>query len=68
MEMLGTADRVVVMKDSTTIVSDGKNSEAVTARIAQIRKDAETADSDVRASPLYDLFFRKHGTRDVRSP
>ncbi|CAB1116674.1 HSP60 [Ectocarpus sp. CCAP 1310/34] len=44
-EMLGTADRVVVMKEQTTIVSDGRNDEAVKARIKTIRKDAETSDS-----------------------
>eukprot|EP00904_Undaria_pinnatifida_P014037 jgi/Undpi1/9764/HiC_scaffold_27.g12220.m1 len=44
-EMLGSADRIVVMKDQTTIVSDGKNLDAVTARIAMIRKDAETSES-----------------------
>ncbi|CAN0199364.1 unnamed protein product [Ascophyllum nodosum] len=46
MEMLGSADRVVVMKDTTTIVSDGKNDDAVASRIAQIRKEAETSESD----------------------
>ncbi|CAM9528322.1 unnamed protein product [Ectocarpus sp. 6 AP-2014] len=44
-EMLGTADRIVVMKEQTTIVSDGRNDEAVKARIKTIRKDAETSDS-----------------------
>lgn len=41
LEMLGTADRVVVMKEQTTIVTDDRNSEAVKARIAMIRKEAE---------------------------
>lgn len=45
--MLGTADRIVVMKEQTTIVSDGRNDEAVKARIKTIRKDAETSDSAV---------------------
>ena len=45
--MLGSADRIVVMKEQTTIVSDGKNSDAVMARIAMIRKDGETSDSQV---------------------
>lgn len=46
-EMLGTADRIVVMKEQMTIVSDGRNDEAVRARIKTIRKDAETSDSAV---------------------
>ncbi|CAM9904018.1 unnamed protein product, partial [Scytosiphon promiscuus] len=44
-EMLGSADRIVVMKEQTTIVSDGKNTEAVAARIKTIRKDAENSES-----------------------
>lgn len=47
MEMLGTADRVVVLKEMTTIVSDGRNQEAVEARIAMIRKEKEEADTQV---------------------
>merc|ERR1712157_641597 len=45
-EMLGTADRIVVAKELTTIVLDGKQQEAIDARISQIRKEAETADTD----------------------
>lgn len=47
MEMLGTAERVVVLKEQTTIVTDGRNQDAVVARIAQIRKDVEGSDSKV---------------------
>jgi len=46
LDMLGTADRVVVAKESTTIVTDGKQSDAIAARIAQIRKQAESAETD----------------------
>jgi len=45
MDMLGTADRVVVAKELTTIVTDGKQEDAVAQRIAQIRRGAETADT-----------------------
>jgi chaperonin GroEL len=45
MDMLGTADRVVVAKELTTIVTDGKQEDAVEQRIAQIRRGAETADT-----------------------
>lgn len=45
-DMLGSAERIVVQKEMTTIVTDGKQAEAITARIKQIRKEAETADTD----------------------
>ena len=45
MDMLGTAERVVVAKEQTTIVTDGKQADAVAARIAQIRKQSEDADT-----------------------
>ena len=46
MDMLGTAERVVVAKEMTTIVTDGKQADAIEARIKQIRVAAETADTD----------------------
>lgn len=45
MDMLGIADRVVVAKEQTTIVTDGSNQEAVEARIKQIRREAEMAEN-----------------------
>mmetsp|Transcript_5646 Transcript_5646/g.11061 ORF Transcript_5646/g.11061 Transcript_5646/m.11061 type:complete len:592 (-) Transcript_5646:104-1879(-) len=45
-DMLGTADRCVIAKELTTIVTDGKQEEAVQARIAQIRREGEEADTD----------------------
>lgn len=36
-EVLGTAAKVVLTKDSTTIVGDGSTQEEVTKRVAQIR-------------------------------
>lgn len=36
-EVLGTAAKVVLTKDSTTIVGDGSTQEAVYKRVAQIR-------------------------------
>lgn len=46
LDMLGTAERVVVAKEQTTIVTDGKQAEAIEARIKQIRIAAEAADTD----------------------
>ncbi len=45
-EVLGSARRVVVTKDDTTVVDGGGSAEAVAERAAQIRKDIETTDSD----------------------
>jgi len=46
LDMLGSAERIVVQKELTTIVTDGKQAEAIDARIKQIRKEAESADTD----------------------
>lgn len=56
-EMLGSADRIVVMKEQTTIVSDGRNTEAVEARIKTIRKEVEDSDSAVSYLPSRALSF-----------
>ena len=44
--MLGKARRVVVTKDTTTIVDGAGQQEDVTARVEQIRKEIEATDSD----------------------
>jgi chaperonin GroEL len=46
LEELGTARRVVVDKENTTIVDGGGNDTDVQARIDQIRKEIEATDSD----------------------
>ena len=46
LELLGTARKVVISKDDTTMVEgDGKKAD-VTARVAQIRREIENSDSD----------------------
>ena len=45
-EVLGSARRIVVTKDDTTIVEGGGTHEAVTDRVAQIRREMEASDSD----------------------
>jgi chaperonin GroEL len=44
-DMLGRADRIVVGKDQTTIVTDANNKEAIAKRILQIRSEAENTDN-----------------------
>jgi len=46
LEVLGSARRVTVTKDDTTIVDGGGTAEAVADRVTQLRKDIETTDSD----------------------
>lgn len=46
LEVLGTARRVVVNKDSTTIVDGGGTKDAIEARKAQLRAEIEVSDSD----------------------
>jgi len=45
LDMLGTCERAVVGKEGTTIVTDGKQADAIAARIAQIRKEVDATDS-----------------------
>lgn len=42
-EVLGTAAKVVLTKDSTTIVGDGSTQEQVAKRVAQIRNLIEVS-------------------------
>jgi chaperonin GroEL len=46
LEVLGTARRIVVTKDATTIVDGGGTDDAVAARANQLRSEIETTDSD----------------------
>jgi chaperonin GroEL len=46
LEVLGSARRIVVTKDNTTILDGGGDEEAVQARIGQIRGEIELTESD----------------------
>ncbi|HWU32583.1 MAG TPA: chaperonin GroEL [Marmoricola sp.] len=46
LDVLGTARRVVITKDNTTIVEGGGDAAAVAGRVAQIKAEVETSDSD----------------------
>ena len=45
-DLLGTARRIVVTKDATTIVDGGGTSTDVAGRVAQIKREIEDTDSD----------------------
>lgn len=44
-DMLGSAERVVVGKELTTLVTDGKQQDAIAKRISQIRREVELSES-----------------------
>src|SRR4051794_10613927 len=46
LEVLGSARRVVITKDTTTVVDGGGTDTDVAARVSQIRKEIEASDSD----------------------
>src|SRR4029078_8818608 len=46
LEVLGTARRVVVTKDDTTVIDGGGDKKAVEDRVRQIRAEIENTDSD----------------------
>ena len=46
LEVLGTARRIVVTKDDTTIVDGGGDAAEVSGRVAQIKAEIENTDSD----------------------
>ena len=57
MDVFGTAQKVIVSKDETTIVSGGGSKEDVAARVAQIRSEIENTDSIFKES-LIQLYGR----------
>ncbi len=58
---LGTAKRVVVDKDNTTIVEGGGKTDDIQARIAQIRKQIETTTSDYDREKLQERLAKLAG-------
>jgi chaperonin GroEL len=46
LDMLGTARKVTITKDSTTIVSGVENAENIQKRVTQLRQEMERSDSD----------------------
>ncbi|MBQ1427288.1 MAG: chaperonin GroEL, partial [Aeriscardovia sp.] len=57
----GTAEKVTVSKDETTIVGGGGKKEDVEARIAQIRKEIESTDSDYDREKLQERLAKLAG-------
>lgn len=61
LEVLGTARKVVVTKDDTTIVDGAGDKEALAARIRQIRQEIEKTDSDYDREKLQERLAKLAG-------
>jgi chaperonin GroEL len=61
LDMLGTARKVVVTKDETTIVEGGGNAEEIKGRIKQIRAEMEKSDSDYDKEKLQERLAKLAG-------
>ena len=61
LEVLGTARRVVVSKDNTTIVDGGGDKQAVLDRVAQIKREMENSDSDWDKEKLQERLAKLSG-------
>src|SRR4051794_16761115 len=61
LELLGTARRVVVTKDNTTVVEGGGKAEDVEGRIAQLKAEIEQSDSDWDREKLQERLAKLSG-------
>ncbi len=61
MDMLGTARQIKVQKENTIIVDGAGSSEAISARVAQIRKAIETTTSDYDKEKLQERLAKLAG-------
>ena len=61
LEMLGTADKVTLNKENTTIVDGAGKKEEIAARVAQIRASIEKATSDYDKEKLHERLAKLAG-------
>src|SRR5438309_1292416 len=61
LSQLGKARRVVVSKDTTTIIDGGGDSEDIKGRIKQIKQEIETTDSDFDREKLQERLAKLSG-------
>jgi chaperonin GroEL len=59
--VLGTAKKVIVSKDETTIVSGGGSKDEVAARVSQIRAEIDNTDSDYDREKLQERLAKLAG-------
>jgi chaperonin GroEL len=61
LSQLGRARRVVINKDTTTIIDGGGDSEAIKGRIKQLKAEIETTDSDFDREKLQERLAKLSG-------
>ena len=61
LDLLGTARKVVVTKDTTTIIDGAGESEGIKARIKQLKSEIETTDSDFDREKLQERLAKLSG-------
>jgi chaperonin GroEL len=61
LEQLGTARKVVVTKDETTIVDGGGDAAEIAGRVSQIRSEIESSDSDYDREKLQERLAKLAG-------
>lgn len=61
LDMLGTADKVTINKENTTIVDGAGDKKQIEARVAQIRKQMETTTSDYDREKLQERLAKLAG-------
>ncbi|MFC4333908.1 chaperonin GroEL [Salininema proteolyticum] len=61
LSMLGTARKIVITKDDTTIVDGGGEQEQIDGRVGQIRAEIENSDSDYDREKLQERLARLAG-------
>ena len=61
MEMLGTAEKVTIDKDNTTIVNGGGETEAIQSRVQQIKSQIESTTSDYDREKLQERLAKLAG-------
>jgi len=61
LDMLGTARRVIITKDETTIIQGGGEEEQIQGRVTQIRREIENTDSDYDREKLQERLAKLAG-------
>ena len=61
LDLLGTARKVIISKDETTIIEGGGTSEAVAGRVKQIRGEIEATESDYDREKLMERLAKLAG-------
>ena len=58
LEVLGTAEKITISKDTTTIVNGGGTVDDITTRIEQIKNQIETSNSDYDKEKLQERLVK----------